>query len=89
MRTSGMHLKSRCKSKQYMITFDLSLYFGSINVLKGLWDQEKFEDLLAKWIVTTDQLFSTVDKPEFCKLLVYTHHPSPDLKILYCDAVKR
>ncbi|KAI9432637.1 hypothetical protein F5148DRAFT_1295675 [Russula earlei] len=34
----------------------------------GPWDQEMFEDLVMKWIVTTDQPFYTVDELEFCKL---------------------
>lgn len=42
----------------------------------GPWDQEKFEDLLAKWIVATDQPFYTVDDPEFRDFVMYTHHPA-------------
>ena len=68
---------------------DLCLDFRSIDILKGPWDQEMFKDLLAKWIVATDQPFSTVDEPEFCTLLAYAHHPSPELKIPHRNAVKR
>ncbi len=57
-------------------------------ILKGPWDQAKFKEMLAKWIVTTNQPFYTVDKPEFCGLLTYTHHPSLDLKIPHHDTVK-
>ena len=45
--------------------------------------------MLAKWIVATDQPFSTVDEPEFRDLLMYTHHPSPNLHIPHRDAIKR
>ncbi|KAN0131304.1 Ribonuclease H-like domain containing protein [Lactarius tabidus] len=45
------------------------------------WDQEKFEYLLAKWVVATDQPFDTVDQPEFRDLMTYAHHPLPSLKI--------
>ena len=55
----------------------------------GPWEQEKFEDMLAKWVVVTDQPFYTVDEAEFRDLLIYTHHPSPDLKIPHRDAIKR
>jgi hypothetical protein len=40
------------------------------------WDQEHFEDLLAKWIAACDQPFTIVSEPEFRALLEYTHHPS-------------
>ncbi|SRR5258707_65517 len=58
------------------------------DVLKGDWDQDRFEDLLAKWIIATDQPFYTVDDPKFHSLLTYTH-PLPTLKIPHRDAVKR
>jgi len=35
------------------------------------WDQERFEELLIKWIVTCDQLFDEVEKPEFISMTVY------------------
>jgi len=44
--------------------------------------------MLAKWIVATDQPFYTVEDPEFQDLLMYTHHPSPNLKIPHRNAVK-
>jgi hypothetical protein len=59
------------------------------DIPKGPWDQEKFEDLLAKWIVATDQPFFTVEEPEFRALLAYIHHPSPNLKIPHRDAIRR
>jgi hypothetical protein len=67
----------------------LGSYLEGVDILKGLWDQAKFEDLLAKWIVATNQPFYTVDEPEFHELLAHTHHPSPELKIPHHDAVKR
>ncbi|KAK0439279.1 uncharacterized protein EV420DRAFT_1239200, partial [Desarmillaria tabescens] len=36
---------------------------------KGEWDQQKFETLLAEWIIACDQLFEEVDREEFCNLL--------------------
>jgi hypothetical protein len=36
------------------------------------WDQEHFEDLLAKWIAACDQPFTIVSEPEFRALLEYT-----------------
>ncbi|KAF8976201.1 hypothetical protein BDQ17DRAFT_1441224 [Cyathus striatus] len=38
---------------------------------KGPWDQEKFEQLLAGWVVTCDQPFEEVERPEFRRLLEY------------------
>jgi hypothetical protein len=55
---------------------------------KGPWDQDRFEDKLAKWIVATDQPFYTVEDPEFRDLLTYVHHPSPNLKIPHRNAIK-
>jgi hypothetical protein len=53
------------------------------------WDQQHFEDLLAKWIAATDQPFTTVDGPEFRALLQYTHHPAKKtLKIPHATAVR-
>jgi len=44
------------------------------------WDQEKFEWLLAEWMVMCDQPFSEVDKPLFQRVLEYTHlQPSLDI----------
>ena len=55
---------------------------------KGPWDQKRFEELLAKWIVAMDQPFYTVEDPEFRELMMYTHHPLPNLKIPHCNTVK-
>ena len=84
-----MHLKSRCKSKQYVDAFNLGPCFGSADISKGPWDQERFEGLLAKWIIATDQPFYTVDEPEFREMLTYAHHPSLELKIPHHDAIRR
>jgi hypothetical protein len=65
------------------------LLYCEAEVPKGPWDQDRFEELLAKWIVATDQPFYTVEEPEFRDLLMYTHHPSPKLKIPHRDTVKR
>jgi len=50
------------------------------NVPKGPWDQDHFEELLAKWIITMDQPFYTVEEPEFQELLMYMYHLSPPVK---------
>lgn len=52
------------------------------------WDQSKFEELLTKWIVATDQPFYTVDDPEFREFVTYTHHPGT-LRVPHRDAIKR
>ncbi|KAF9541336.1 hypothetical protein CPC08DRAFT_770631 [Agrocybe pediades] len=56
------------------------------NAAAGPWDQAKFEDLLAKWIVACDQPFDEVDKQEFRDLLFYIHHPASSLNIPHRDA---
>jgi len=63
--------------------------YHKADVPKGPWDQNHFEELLAKWITATDQLFYMVEKPEFHALMMYTHHHSPSLKIPYHDAIKK
>jgi hypothetical protein len=37
------------------------------------WDQNRFEELLAKWVAACDQPFSAVEEPEFRDLLGYVH----------------
>ena len=49
------------------------------------WNQAKFERLITEWIVACDQPFNEVEKPEFCEMLTYAHHPSPTLKIPHHD----
>ncbi|SJK99091.1 uncharacterized protein ARMOST_02377 [Armillaria ostoyae] len=57
---------------------------------KGDWDQDKFERLLAEWLVACDQPFEEVDRPEFRNLLSYAHHHSlEDLHIPHRDAIRR
>jgi len=52
------------------------------------WDQEKFEQLLADWIVVCDQPFDEVEKPEFRRLLEYTHL-RPSLHIPHRTAITK
>ncbi|KAF8184311.1 hypothetical protein K438DRAFT_2161513, partial [Mycena galopus ATCC 62051] len=40
----------------------------------GVFEQETFNRLLAEWMVACDQPFEEVDKPEFIRLMEYTHH---------------
>ncbi|KAF8222045.1 hypothetical protein L208DRAFT_1324604, partial [Tricholoma matsutake] len=76
-----------CKVESSNVTIQ-SAFKKQVKSAAGPWNQEKFEDMLAKWIVATDQPLSTVDEPEFCDLLMYTHHPSPNLHIPHQDAIK-
>ncbi|KAJ7149110.1 hypothetical protein C8R46DRAFT_1044381 [Mycena filopes] len=43
---------------------------------QGNFDQEVFNNLLAEWMVACDQPFEEVEKPEFIRLMEYTHHGS-------------
>lgn len=55
-----------------------------------MWDQEKFEKLLAEWIIACDQPFEEVDRAELRDLLSYAHHHSPDeLHIPHRNAIQR
>jgi hypothetical protein len=70
------------------------LYFSSNFTLllisaQGPWDQEKFEQLIAEWVVSCDQPFEEVDRPQFRETLMYTHHPAPEPKIPHRDAIRR
>ncbi|KAF8801338.1 hypothetical protein BYT27DRAFT_7115152, partial [Phlegmacium glaucopus] len=47
----------------------------------GPWDQERFEQHLAEWIVACDQPFDEVEKPEFVAMMNFTHHAGGPLKI--------
>ena len=47
-----------------------------VNKAFGDWDQDKFEDLLAKRLVVCDQPFDKVEKPEFKAFVEYTHQGS-------------
>ena len=78
------------KQQEAVAVWDSSLYDNrySLNAQEP-WDQEKFADLLGRWIVATNQPFSIVDDVELRELLIYTHHPSPSLKIPQRDAIKR
>ncbi|KAK7042062.1 Transposase-like protein [Favolaschia claudopus] len=37
------------------------------------WDQDHFEDLVAKWVAACDQPFTAVNEPEFREMLQYAH----------------
>ncbi|KAF5319077.1 hypothetical protein D9758_018663 [Tetrapyrgos nigripes] len=53
------------------------------------WDQDKFEDLLARWCAACNQPFTSVEDPEFRALLQYTRHPGrDDLKIPSAKSVR-
>jgi hypothetical protein len=41
------------------------------------WDEEHFNDLVAKWVATCNQPFAAVNKPEFREMLQYAAlHPA-------------
>ena len=76
-------------SKYKMTTTTIETAFKKqLDAAAGPWEQERFEDFLARWIVAMDQPFFTVDDPEFREFLIYTHHPSPSLSIPRRDVVK-
>ena len=56
---------------------------------QGPWDQNRFEELLTKWIIATDQSFDTVDNPEFRELMSYIHHLAPAIHIPGRHAIRR
>ena len=67
----------------------LSVFIKSISEQQvKKWNQEEFEQLLANWVVTCDQPFDKVEKPEFWQLLEYTHL-WPSLHIPHCGAIQR
>jgi hypothetical protein len=57
--------------------------------MKGPWDQDKFKYLLTEWIVSCNQPFDAVEKPEFIKLITYAHHPVPTIKLPRRDGIRR
>ena len=56
--------------------------------LQGSWDQDKFEQLLTKWVVACDQPFDEVEKPEFVNLMEYTHCAGDSFNLLKHNAIK-
>jgi hypothetical protein len=67
-----------------MLSFSVYLF----TVIKEPWSQEKFEDLLTKWIIASDQPFDEVENPELSKLLNYVNRSTSPLKIPSCFTVK-
>jgi len=57
--------------------------------IQECWNQEKFEELLTKWIIASDQPFKEVEKPELVDLLNYVHRSLSSLKIPSRFTVKR
>lgn len=57
--------------------------------MQAEWDQEKFIDLLASWIIACDQPFEEVDRPEFRDLLAYVRHSSELFTIPGRNAIRR
>ncbi|KAG1749184.1 hypothetical protein EDD22DRAFT_785464, partial [Suillus occidentalis] len=61
-------LKLACASANLVDAFN-----KQVNKAFGDWSQEKFKDLLAKWLITCNQPFEEVEKPEFKAFIEYTH----------------
>ncbi len=68
-----------------MTSFSVYLF----TVFKEPWSQEKFEDLLTKWIIASDQPFDEVENPELSELLNYVNRSASPLKIPSRFTVKR
>jgi len=71
----------------------LVLYFVELNCIniyaQEPWNQEKFEQLLVKWLVACDQPFTEVEQEEFIELLQYVHHSGGQLHIPKSDAIRQ
>ena len=73
------------RSKSKMLQWVFYLYnplYCEADVPKGPWDQDRFKELLAKWIVTMDQPFYTIKESEFCDLLMYIYELDRSRSIL-------
>ncbi|GLB44045.1 putative protein dimerization activity [Lyophyllum shimeji] len=55
----------------------------------GPWDQEKFEELITKWVIACDQPFDAVEKPEYIDMMNYAHHPASSIKLPSREGVRR
>ena len=49
---------------------------SSLKFLQGEFDLAVFDTLLAAWMAACDQPFEEVERPEFIRLMEYTHHGS-------------
>ncbi|KAF5324671.1 hypothetical protein D9611_004416 [Ephemerocybe angulata] len=54
---------------------------------KAAWDQAKFDGLVVKWVVTTDQSFDAVDKESFRDMVTCAH--GSEVKIIHRSTVAR
>ena len=68
-----------------MTSFSVYLF----TVFKEPWSQEKFENLLTKWIIASDQPFDEVENPKLSELLNYVNRSASPLKIPSHFTVKR
>jgi len=55
----------------YMLNHSWPFFFS-----QEPWDQDKFEQLLVNWMVTCDQPFDEVEKPEFMATMSYGRSPA-------------
>ncbi|KAJ7925747.1 hypothetical protein B0H13DRAFT_2567838 [Mycena leptocephala] len=79
----NQNLKAMFENRRRMLGF-------VIHVILVPWDQEHFEDLVAKWVAACDHPFTAVITDEFREMLEYTHHHSPkSLNIPSDESVKK
>lgn len=76
-------------SKVTCTSFMLCTFRRSEKCVQEEWDQNKFLDLLASWIVACDQPFEEVDRPEFQDLLKYVRHSRASFTIPGRNAIRR
>ena len=73
-----------------VIFFSLKIYnYISNFYFQEPWDQKRFEKLLTCWIVTCDQPFYEVEKPDFVKMMKYGHHAVPDFSLPKREGVQQ
>ncbi|KAK6967057.1 hypothetical protein R3P38DRAFT_3413899 [Favolaschia claudopus] len=81
-------------AKEYLGKVEMAM----LSIIKGLeeqakkargdFDQALFDTLFAEWMVTCDQPFDEVEKPEFIWLMEYTHHGSTlNFRVPGCKAI--
>lgn len=81
---------SRQRQKNKVIRSQITMqkaWFLTFNAIQEPWDQVKFDNLLAEWIVACDQPFEEVDRPEFRRLIQFAHGDEP-LSIPHRKAMK-
>ena len=91
LEKASENIKKAFENQQAQAAVSDNLINAYISLIswQGPWDQEKFEQLLMEWIISCDQPFDQVEKPEFATMMNFTHHTGGPLKILQCNAIKQ